>query len=57
MGMGEGKGVRISARMTSKGRVTIPKKVRVALGLKPGDRISFVRMGFGKFRLVVLPRL
>lgn len=27
--------------MTSKGRVTIPKPVRDALGLRPGDRIDF----------------
>ncbi len=30
------------ATITSKGQVTIPKAVRDALGLQPGDRIDFV---------------
>jgi AbrB family looped-hinge helix DNA binding protein len=29
------------SKLTSKGRVTIPKKVREALGLKPGDHVSY----------------
>jgi len=28
--------------LTVKGQVTIPKRVRDALGLKPGDRVDFV---------------
>ena len=31
----------ISARLTSKGQVTIPGPVRKALGLKDGDRVVF----------------
>jgi antitoxin PrlF len=27
--------------LTSKGQVTIPKKIRTQLGLKPGDRLNF----------------
>lgn len=30
------------SRISSKGQVTIPKAVRQALGVKPGDLISFV---------------
>lgn len=29
------------ARMTSKGQITVPKEVREALGLKPGDSVLF----------------
>jgi AbrB family looped-hinge helix DNA binding protein len=32
----------IAARLTSRGRVTIPKKIREHLRLKPGDRVVFV---------------
>lgn len=32
----------MSARVTSKGQVTIPKRVREALGIKPGSRVEFV---------------
>ena len=31
-----------AAKVTSKGQVTIPKEVRQALGVEPGDRVSFV---------------
>jgi len=30
-----------SATLTSKGQITIPKKVREHLGIEPGDRVSF----------------
>jgi len=31
-----------SSRMTSKGQVTIPRELREALGLEPGDEVRFV---------------
>ena len=30
------------APVSEKGQVTIPKEVRIMLGLKPGDRLAFV---------------
>ncbi len=34
-----------SSRLSSKGQVTIPQKVRERLGLRPGDRVDFVEEG------------
>ena len=39
------------ARVMSKGQVTIPKKVRAALGIESGDRVSFIVEG-GNVRVV-----
>ena len=36
------------ATMTSKGQITIPKSVRDALHLNPGDRVDFILDGEGK---------
>ncbi len=30
------------ARVMSKGQVTIPKNIRTALGIEPGDRVTFI---------------
>jgi AbrB family looped-hinge helix DNA binding protein len=38
-----------TATMTSKGQITIPIKVRRALGLKPGVRIDFYEVEDGEF--------
>lgn len=35
------------SRMTSKGQVTIPKRMRDALGLQPGSEVEFVPNGSG----------
>jgi len=34
--------------VTSKGQVTIPKSIREALGVKPGDRVLFLRQPDGR---------
>lgn len=36
-----------SAALTSKGQTTIPKEIREALALKPGDRLNFTLMQNG----------
>jgi antitoxin PrlF len=38
------------ARVTSKGQITIPRSVRDALGIEPGDRIAF-EVGLGGARI------
>jgi AbrB family looped-hinge helix DNA binding protein len=30
-----------TATMTSKGQITVPKEIREALGVRPGDRLAF----------------
>jgi antitoxin PrlF len=40
------------ATMTSKGQVTMPKPVRTALGINPGDRIEFVETEKGQFAII-----
>lgn len=42
-----------SATLTTKGQLTLPKDVRNALGVGPGDRVQFVRMDDGHY--AVLP--
>ncbi len=37
-------------KVTSKGQITLPKRVRDRLGIKPGDRIDFVAEG-GEFKI------
>jgi len=41
----------LRSTVTSKGQVTIPKEVRDQLGLKPGDRVHFVKGRAGRFSL------
>jgi antitoxin PrlF len=45
-----------AATITSKGQITIPVKVRIALGVDPGDRIEFVEVGKGEFNIVAATR-
>lgn len=37
-----------TAIVTRKGQVTIPAKVRAALGIEAGDRLEFVQVGPGR---------
>jgi len=45
-----------SATVTSKGQITIPIKVRAALGLDAGDRVEFVEQEDGKFAIIAATR-
>jgi antitoxin PrlF len=45
-----------SATLTSKGRSTIPLRVRKVLGLDAGDRVEFVEIDQGKFAIVAATR-
>jgi len=38
-----------TAALTSKGQITIPVEVREDLGLKPGDRVSFLKGETGEY--------
>ena len=40
------------AKITAKGQITIPKRIREMLGVKPGDRLLFSRE---KGRVVIYP--
>lgn len=42
-------------RVTSKGQVTVPKRVRDRMGLRPGDTVDFVEKE-GEFHLEKTPR-
>ena len=41
-----------SAKVTSKGQITLPVKLRAELGLKPGDRLDFERNKKGRIEMV-----
>jgi antitoxin PrlF len=43
-------------KLTSRGRVTIPIKVRSALGLRPGDHLDFVELEKGEFTIIAADR-
>jgi len=45
-----------AATVTSKGQITIPARVRTALGVDAGDRIVFVEVGKGEFHIVAATR-
>lgn len=41
-----------TATLTSKGQVTIPREVRLGLGVGAGDRLDFVRLEDGNYAIV-----
>ncbi len=41
-----------TAKITSKGQITIPKEVRTRLGVASGDRVEFVEINEGVFQIV-----
>ena len=45
----------IESGITSKGQTTLPKAVREALGVKPGDRIRYAIVGGRVMMFPVLP--
>ena len=44
------------ATVNSKGQITIPSRVRAALGLEAGDRVEFVEQGEGQFAIIAATR-
>ena len=42
---GKGDHELVESTITSKGRTTIPKSVREAMGVKPGDRVRYAILG------------
>lgn len=42
-----------TAKITSKGQVTIPQQVRKDMGAVAGDRLDFVRMEDGNYAVVL----
>ncbi len=41
-----------TATVTSKGQITIPKRVRTAMGIDAGDRVEFVETEKGEFSIM-----
>ncbi len=46
----------IIARVTSKGQITLPKKVREKLGVQPGEAVGFEEMDDQVFIRKAVPR-
>lgn len=41
-----------TATITSKGQITLPREVRVNLGVSTGDRLDFIRLDDGNYAVV-----
>jgi antitoxin PrlF len=44
-----------TAKVTSKGQITLPAELRKALNLRPGDRVDFRKNEDGNYELVAKP--
>ena len=42
----------VSAKLTSKGQITLPASLRAALGLDAGSRVEFIETGNGQFAII-----
>ena len=47
----------VLGKVLPRGQVTLPKDIRRAAGLKPGDSVMFRTTAPGKVEITVLPRL
>jgi AbrB family looped-hinge helix DNA binding protein len=45
-----------TATLTSKGQITVPAVVRVALGVDAGDRVEFVEIVPGRYEVIAATR-
>jgi antitoxin PrlF len=45
-----------TATLTTKGQITIPVKVRAALGVGAGDRVEFVEVSPGRYEFIAATR-
>jgi len=45
-----------TATLTSKGQITLPKTVRERLGVEAGDKVEFVEIEPGVFKLIAATR-
>ena len=44
------------ATVTSKGQITIPKPVRLGLGISAGDQVEFVQISENRYEIVAATR-
>ena len=44
-----------TARLTSKGQITVPAAVRMAMGVDAGDRVEFVEVAPGRYEIFAAP--
>jgi antitoxin PrlF len=45
-----------TAKVTSKGQITIPANVRQALQVRAGDQVEFVKIAPGRFEIIAVMR-